>query len=179
MKHFNRFRMFCVTLALALTLVACAPAASGETAGPAEVALEVPAMLPNGEAVNLRFTLTNNTDTRLYVLKWYTPLEGVAGEIFRVTRDGQTVPYEGILATRVAPPPEDYVRLEPDESVSAEVNLATVYDFSLAGEYTIEFISPRISHVARTEAEMAKTLDDLGPVQMPSNEVTVRIGVSS
>jgi hypothetical protein len=63
--------------------------------------------------------------------------------------------------------------------VSAEVDLATAYDFSKAGEYTIEFLSPSISHVAKTEAEMAKTLDDLGPVQMPSNKVTTRIAKSS
>ena len=106
-------------------------------------------------------------------------MEGIAGEIFRVERDGQVIPYQGILAKRVAPPPEDYVLLEPGESVSAEVDLATAYDFSKAGEYTIEFLSPSISHVARTEAQMAKTVDDLGPVQIPSNRVTIKIGGSS
>jgi hypothetical protein len=155
----------------------------GETVEPSETELraiiEVPATLPSGEAVNLRFTLTNNTDTRLYVLEWYTPLEGLAGEIFRVERDGQVIPYQGILAYRDAPPPDAYVLLDAGESVSAEVDLATAYDFSEAGEYTIAFISPRISHIARSETEMAKTVDDLGPVQIPSNRVTVEIGGSS
>jgi hypothetical protein len=138
--------------------------------------IEAPSVLSTGEAVNLSFTLTNNTDKSLYVLKWYTPLEGIAGEIFRVERDGQAVPYQGILATRIAPSPEAYILLEPGASTSAEVNLATAYDFSQVGEYTIAFISPRISHVARSEAEMATSLDDLGPVQIPSNEVKVEIG---
>jgi peptidyl-Lys metalloendopeptidase len=115
----------------------------------------------------------------LNVLKWYTPLEGIAGQIFRVERDGEVIPYEGILATRVTAPPEAYVLLEPGESVSAEVDLATAYDFSKAGEYTIEFLSPTISHIAKTEAEMAKTVDDLGPVEIPSNRVTIEIGGSS
>ncbi len=141
--------------------------------------LETPAALPNGETVPLSFTLTNNTDADLYVLKWYTPLEGIAGEIFRVERDGQPVPYQGILATRAAPSAEDYILLEPGASASADVDLATAYDFSQAGAYTIEFIPPRISHVAKTEAEMATSLDDLGPVQMPSNQVTVEIGDSA
>ncbi|MBS1251660.1 MAG: hypothetical protein MAG451_00693 [Anaerolineales bacterium] len=119
--------------------------------------------------------MTNRTDTELYVLKWYTPLEGIAGEIFRVERDGQPLSYEGILASRAAPTRDDYILLSPGESVSAEVDLATAYDFSKAGEYTIDFISPRISHIARTESEMAETLDDLGPIQISSGKVTVRI----
>jgi hypothetical protein len=175
-----------ICLALLTTAVGCAPTSSGEAAeSPVseatptlEATIEVPATLTSGEVVKLRFTLTNNTDTRLYVLKWYTPLEGIMGKIFRVERDGQVIPYQGILATRVAPPPEAYILLDAGESVSAEVDLATAYDFSKAGEYTIEFLSPSISHVAKTEAEMAKTLDDLGPVQIPSNRVTVEIGGS-
>ncbi len=159
------------------------PTVPGETAKVPEAELgatiEIPAMLRSGEGVNLRFTLTNNTDTRLYVLKWYTPLEGLAGEIFCVERDGQAIPYQGILAYRDAPSPDAYVLLDAGESVSVEVDLSTAYDFSEAGEYTIEFLSPTISHIARSETEMAKTVDDLGPVQMPSNRVTVEIGGSS
>ncbi len=176
---------------LAVALVACttvdATTGTESQAGPSsatagtpsemdlEAVLEVPAPLPGGEAVNLRFTLINNTDTRLYVLKWYTPLEGIAGEIFRVERDGQVVPYEGILAYRGDPPADAYVLLDAGESVSATVDLAAAYDFSKAGEYTIRFLSPSISHVASTESELAKTVDDLGPVAMPSNEVSVTI----
>ncbi len=156
---------------------------AGETVQAPETELgasiEIPATLPSGEGVNLRFTLTNNTDTSLYVLKWYTPLEGLAGKLFYVERDGQAIPYQGILASRAAPPPDAYVLLDAGESVSAEVDLSTAYDFSQAGEYTIEFLSPRISHIARSETEMVKTVNDLGPVQMPSNRVTVEIGGSS
>jgi hypothetical protein len=59
--------------------------------------------------------------------------------------------------------------------VSATVDLAAAYDFSEPGEYTIAFISPRISHVARTEDQMATSVEELGPVQIPSNWVTVRV----
>jgi hypothetical protein len=135
----------------------------------------MPARLSTGEHVNLTFTLFNRTDTRLYVLKWYTPLEGIAGEIFGVEHDGQALPYEGILASRAPPSPEVYVALDAGQSVSAVVDLAEAYDFSGAGEYTIEFISPRISHVARTESEMADEMADLGPVEMPSNRIAVNI----
>lgn len=179
-----------ISLLICLTLliipIGCAPTSLGEATEATQMPetdlmarIETLSVLPTGEAVDLSFTLTNNTDTSLYVLKWYTPLEGIAGEIFRVERDGQPVPYQGILATRAAPSAEDYVRLEPGASASAEVNLATAYDFSQAGAYTIAFISPRISHVARSEVELATSLDELGPVQMPSNKVTVEIGDSA
>lgn len=131
--------------------------------------------LATGEKINLNFILTNVSDAPLYILTWYTPLEGIAGEIFRVTHDGQLVPYEGILASRSSPSPEEYVLLNSGESVSAVVDLAAAFDFSKAGMYTIEFISPRISHVARTEAELANSMDDLGTVHIPSNKVTLEI----
>ena len=138
--------------------------------------LEVPEYLPSGEEVEITFTLTNTSDTPLYVLKWYTPLEGIAGEIFRVTRDGQTIPYEGILAYRDSPLPEDYILLNPNQSIKASMHFEPSYDFSKPGNYEIKFLSPRISHVACAEEEFAKSMDDLGPVQISSNTVTLEIG---
>ena len=143
-----------------------------------EARLEVPVTLPVGDAVKLKFTMINKMDASVYVLKWYTPLEGFGGEIFRVVRDGQVVPYTGPLAYRALPSPESYVLLGAGESVSAEVDLAVAYDFSKAGDYAIEFLSPRISHVARTEAEMARTMEELGQVLIPANRVGVNIGNS-
>ena len=137
--------------------------------------LELPDTLPANKPVMLQFTLKNRSDRALYFLKWYTPLEGISGKIFRVARDGQLLPYEGILAMRAAPSPEDYIHLEPGESVSAEVDLANTYDFSQPGKYTIAFLSPNISHIAYSDAEMAKSVDDLYPVNISSNEVDVEI----
>jgi hypothetical protein len=172
-------------LVLLSATVGCASVSSSEAAETTEIVgtdltatIEAPPTLTTGETMPLRFTLTNNADTKLYVLKWYTPLEGVAGKIFRVRRDGEVLPYGGIMATRAAPSADSYVLLEPGASASAEVDLAPAYDFSQAGTYTIEFLSPKISHVARSEAEMATSLDGLGPVEMPSNAVTVEIDSS-
>jgi hypothetical protein len=131
--------------------------------------------LPNGEKVKLQFTLTNHSPERLYVLTWYTPLEGIFGEIFWVARSGQPIPHEGPLVIRGDPLPENYILLEPGASVSAEVDLATAYDFSQAGEYTIEFLSPKISHAAKTEREFAMSVDDLGPVEISCNSLHLEI----
>lgn len=73
------------------------------------------------------------------------------------------------------PRPKDYVLLAPGTFVTAEVDLAQAYDFSEPGTYSITFLSPRISHIARSEADMAQTVDQLGPVTMPSNTVTVAV----
>jgi hypothetical protein len=137
--------------------------------------LAAPASLRRGDPVRVEFTLTNASDLDLYVLQWYTPLEGIWGEIFRVTRDGRAIPYEGPLVSRGAPLPEEYVFLEPGASVSATVDLSPVYDFSEPGTYTIAFQSPRISHVAQNEAEMATSVEELHPVDMPSNRVEIVI----
>jgi hypothetical protein len=179
-----RNRVFVLWIVAALVVLgACEPAVEGNPVVPSatglSATLEAPVRLPDGDTVIVQFTLTNNSDVDLYVLKWYTPLEGIGGEIFRVERDGQAVPYTGILATRGDPTPEGYQRLEAGQSASAEVDLATSFDFSQPGEYTIEFLSPRISHVARSEAEMARSVDDLGPVDIPANTVTAKVGGSS
>jgi hypothetical protein len=176
-----RNRVFSLWIVTALVVLgACAPTGAGTTAArPAtelSATLEAPTRLPDGNTVIVQFTLTNNSDVDLYVLKWYTPLEGIGGKIFRVERDGQAIPYHGILAMRGDPTPEGYIFLATGQSASAEVNLATSFDFSQPGEYTIEFLSPRISDVATSEAEMARSVDDLGPVDIPANTVTVEIG---
>jgi hypothetical protein len=125
------------------------------------------------------FLLENHTQQGLYLLKWYTPLEGIAGDIFEVTRDGQPIPYLGPMVSRAAPTPESYVFVEPDKGMTGEVNVAEVYDFSQLGTYIIKFRSPRIAHIARSEAEMATTLDELGPVNISSNQVTLEVVASS
>ena len=192
MKRLNRVCLFCAQMAILWLLGACAPTPTGMAVEPTPTSpavepspvglsatLKAPSSLPNGEAVRVTFTLTNHAPERLYVLTWYTPLEGIFGEIFRVEHDGQSIAYEGPLVMRGDPLPEHYVLLEPGASVSAEVDLATAYDFSQVGEYTIEFLSPRISHVAKTEREFATSVDDLGPVQIPCNPLSLSIRGSS
>jgi hypothetical protein len=170
---------------------------SSSTAGPStgagqpvdanlEAVIEAPASLPVGEPVEVRSTLTNRSETGLYVLEWYTPLEGLYGDIFRVERDGEPIPYNGPLVMRGDPTGDDYVYLDPGESASATVDLAAVgendapaYDFSRPGRYTIAFVSPRISHVAESVSDMARSVEDLHAVQIPSEPVAVEITGSS
>jgi len=148
--------------------------------GPEESALvatlEAQEPLSTGGTVNTRFTLTNTSSEGLFVLKWFTPLEGLAGDIFQIERDGAELPYVGKLVKRGAPTSDDYVWIDAGGSISAEVDLAEGYDFSQAGEYTVQFRSPRLSHTARTSGEQADSLDELEVVPIQSDPVSVTVG---
>jgi len=101
--------------------------------------IEMDETYPVGEPVNLRFELHNHTDQPLYVLIWYTPLEGIAGEIFQVTRNGEKLLYQGMLAKRGDPSREEYIVIEPGEVTSAKVDLRMGYDLSTPGSYQVQF----------------------------------------
>jgi hypothetical protein len=152
--------------------------ASGNQGSGLTASLELVEDPPTREHVMLKFVLENSSAAPLYVLKWYTPLEGIAGEIFKVTNEGLRIPYQGILASRTPPTIDSYVFLEPGESVSQVVDLATSYDFSKPGVYTIEFISPRISHTAQSVEQIARDMDQLGPVRIDSTPLVIEIAGS-
>jgi len=143
---------------------------------PLMATIEAPESLPAGEVVNVRFTLTNISSEGFFVLKWFTPLEGLAGDIFQVQRDGVDLPYRGKLVKRGPPISEDYVWIGAGGSISAEVDLAEGYDFSQAGQYTLHFRSPRLSHTAKTLGEQADSVDELEMIRIPSDPVSVTIG---
>jgi peptidyl-Lys metalloendopeptidase len=93
------------------------------------------------EPILVDMELRNLANTPRYVLKWYTPFEGVAGEIFKVDHDGETVPYRGILAKRGDPEASDYIEIAAGASAEASVDLAPSYDLSAPGTYRVEFVS--------------------------------------
>jgi heat shock protein HslJ len=151
------------------------PGALAAQDSPLMATIEAPESLPSGDVVKVQFTLSNNSTEGFLILKWFTPLEGLAGDIFQVQRDGVELPYGGKLVKRGAPISEDYVWIDAGGSVSAEVDLAEGYDFSPAGQYTLQFRSPRLSHIAKTPGEQAASLDELEMIQIPSNPVRVTI----
>lgn len=129
----------------------------------------------SGEAIKVQFALVNTTDQTLHILDWLTPFEGIAGNIFRVERDGQLVSYHGMLMSRGDPTPDSYLLIKPKGAITIEVNLSEVYDFSRPGRYTIAYKSPTSSSIAESEADFALTLESLGLVVIPSNKITVEI----
>jgi heat shock protein HslJ len=148
--------------------------------GPQKAALtatiEAPESLSTGAEVKVKFTLTNASSEGLFVLTWFTPLEGLAADTFSVQRDAEELPYQGKMVKRAAPTSDDYVWIEARGSTSTEVDLAEGYDFAQAGQYSLQFRSPRLSHTAKTLEEQASSVDELSEIRIPSNTVSVTIG---
>jgi hypothetical protein len=137
--------------------------------------LSAPDQVTACEPISIVFSVTNQGESPLYLLTWYTPLEGIAGNIFRVTREGQELDYLGILAMRGDPIPEQYITLEAGESASAQFDISEYYDFSQPGQYQAAYRSPWISFVSGDPEALAFSVDDLGPIKIPSEPVVISV----
>jgi heat shock protein HslJ len=136
--------------------------------------LEMDETYPVGEPVNLQFQLHNHTDHPLYVLVWYTPLEGIAGDIFQVTRDGEELLYQGLLAKRGDPMREEYASIDPGEVASGEVDLGMAYDLSSPGSHQVQFTAG-LPDVTDDASLVPRKRDDHQSQSLSCNTVGFRI----
>jgi peptidyl-Lys metalloendopeptidase len=91
------------------------------------------------EDVDVWFTLSNQSPRAVRVLKWELPLYGFERNLFAVTRDGERVPYTGMLIKRAAPRPQDYVEIAAGGELAGRIELTAVYDLRLKGQYTLRY----------------------------------------
>ena len=175
-KNRNLPKTFLIFLIIVIATDACVflgpqpqdtptPMGEPETLGDSRLAaaLSVPETVPLCDPIEIEFRVTNQSDQAVYLLNWYTPLEGIFGNIFQVTFEGQELPYLGPQVMRAAPLAEQYILLEPGGSATAVVDLSTTYDFYNAGHYSIAFKSPQISHLVDDTAKFTTAVDELGP----------------
>jgi hypothetical protein len=136
--------------------------ATSAMAAPAlRCAVEAPARVAAGQAVVLRFTLTNPGPTPLQLLRWDTPFEGSwLAPFIELKRDGRPIAYQGPMARRAEPRAESYLRLEAGGSASAEIELGPAFDVSVPGRYRAQ---PRL-HIVDLHVAHA------GPVERPRAE---------
>lgn len=111
------------------------------------------------DAAAVTVTLTNVSGRSVRVLKRDTPVDGIKNELFNVTRDGAAVNYVGRHYKWAAPQAEDFLTLAPGESLTRTVDLASAYDLSVSGNYTVGY---------------AEAIHG-GAAQFASNSVTVSI----
>jgi peptidyl-Lys metalloendopeptidase len=139
-----------------------------------ECGLSVPPSVRAGQPVEVLFRLTNRTTQPLFVLTWRTPLEGLLGNDFEVSRDGTGIPYQGPMVKRGNPRAEDYVTLAPGASVDALVELSLAYEMTQPGRYRIAFRGP-LMDVAEKQAEVPRPLEQhrAMPVRCPVVETTI------
>lgn len=109
---------------------------------------------PKLGAINMRFTVYNNTDTVTKFCIWHTPFEKLMSKYLDVALDDYTpIDYKGPMAKRIMPPPADsYKELNAGDSTSADFNLADAYAITKAGNYTIKYNSSTISGIVVSDS---------------------------
>ena len=91
--------------------------------------------------VDVVVSVTNTTRAPLTVLRWELPSARHDNALFDVLRDGVPVAYTGRLVKRAAPTVDDYVVIQPGETLSVTVELTSAYDLTRSGNYTVAFSS--------------------------------------
>ncbi len=127
-----------------------------------------------GQPVPITFTLQNLTHKDVYILTWYTPFEGIKGKIFKVTRNGIQIPYEGRMIKRGNPVREDYIHIKPLGSVTTTVDLAPAFNMDVPGEYRVEFIK-HIYDLTFDEKTLPRAQAEQRGVEVSGNAVTFRM----
>jgi peptidyl-Lys metalloendopeptidase len=135
----NFFVVILALVLLAFTLGGFSPvSAAQEAAAVVELSADQ-ASFDASQPVVVRVTVSNPGEKPVKVLKWFTPVDDVEEPLFNVSLDGAPVSYLGAYYKRPEPKGDDYVSLKPGESFTREVNLATYYDLSVNGNYTVRY----------------------------------------
>ena len=78
--------------------------------------------------IMITFRLDNISNQDLWVLKWYTPLEGIKGKIFNVICDGKEILYQGPMIKRGNPSKNDYMHINQKVQFLQKLILSTAYE---------------------------------------------------
>jgi peptidyl-Lys metalloendopeptidase len=89
--------------------------------------------------VNVILKYTNVGGDTMSIYKWNVPEKGLFDPLFEVTRDGETVEYVGPMIKRRAPTADDVISVTPGMTVSAAIQLSTVYNMTQSGNYVIQY----------------------------------------
>ncbi|MEE9412397.1 MAG: M35 family metallo-endopeptidase [Methylococcales bacterium] len=115
------------------------------------------------DGLPITFNLTNTSSQPVRVLKWGTPLEnGLNRDMFEVWQDDTRVPYTGRQVKRGNPQAQDFITLEPNETISQKLDIADEYAVYDAGDYSISFNS--MLTIVKTEGDLA--LDSTAAVSL-------------
>lgn len=127
-----------------------------------------------GAPIVIEFSLENLSPNDVWILKWYTPLEGIKGKIFELKCDGVDILYEGRMVKRGEPGLDDYIRLKAGSSVHVEVDLSHDYSFPNSGECELKF-KGRIFDVTSDEHQVPRASSEHIYIDIPGNTVSFSI----
>jgi peptidyl-Lys metalloendopeptidase len=146
-------------------IAAALAAAPQATSNPLRVSMYAAA---NGA---VEVTVTNTSRKAARVPSWQLPGNDPTAKIFQVTLDGEPVAYEGKLAKRGLPGPEDFVVLPPGRSYRAVIDLSASYDMGKRGQYQVTLASP-LQYASLSDGSMLKTSRGL-PMLLRSAPINV------
>lgn len=95
--------------------------------------------LGNGQ---VEVIVTNTSRKTARIPSWQLPSAAGQANLFAVSRDGEKVRYEGMLAKRGVPTAADFKILRPGQSDRAVIDLGASYDLSKVGNYTVTYAAP-------------------------------------
>ncbi len=91
-------------------------------------------------SVSLIYTLKNESEEPVIVLKWGTPFEGeFTRDTFNIVHNGERAPYIGKLVKRLPPEAEDFIQIPAKSERSEIVFLEEGYKIYAPGFYTVQF----------------------------------------
>lgn len=127
-----------------------------------------------GGPVIIGFSIENLSSNDLWILKWYTPLEGIKGKIFEVKCDGVDIPYEGRLMKRGQPERDDYVCIYARDSAHTEFDLSSAYTLPVCQECHLKF-KGQIHDVVLEQQQLPRPSDEQFLVDVPGDSISFRI----
>jgi hypothetical protein len=110
----------------------------------------------------MTFKLTNQGAAPLWVLRWNTPLEGLVGDCFEISHEGEVVYFQGRMVKRGMPEAGEYVLIPPGESRESKVDLRAAYKVEAPGSYQLRFDS-LLFDVVDDEKLVPRRLEDHQP----------------
>jgi len=118
-----------------------APVADHMVPQPLFAVMKINETIKVGDSVKLKFTVYNTADTAQHFCKWHTPFEPLISKYLDIKDDkGEEASYKGAMAKRVMPPPADsYVKVNPGDSLSVDVDVLKGYAISKPGKYSISY----------------------------------------
>lgn len=127
--------------------VSTAPVSQQTEAKPLFAKMTIKDTIKSGEPVQLKFTVYNTADSVQQFCKWHTPFEPLISKYLDIRdENGEEVNYKGAMAKRIMPPPaSSYQKLNPKDSISADVDLLKGYAISKPAKYTILYNSQNMS----------------------------------
>jgi peptidyl-Lys metalloendopeptidase len=93
-----------------------------------------------------------------------TPFAGVQAPLFDVTRDGLSVGYLGVEATRPPPTAHDFIALGPGKARSVRVELSALYRMDITGAYSVRYRADRLRVYTRPDARRPQGAAATAPV---------------